>query len=126
MNGGAVFLPLAGGGLSRLRRAGNPQERLRQFLDGAGAATLAALRHLDQLEAWQERAAHALKGRSGRTPKRLVEILSEWPLVSAPMAEEITGASRAAAQRNLNDFTALGLIREVTGQGRYRVWCASI
>lgn len=116
--GGALFLPLAGGGLSGLRRVGNPEERLRRFLAGAGAAVLATLRHLDQLEAWQ--------GRSGRTPKRLVEVLSEWPLVSAPMAEQHTGSSRAAVQRNLNEFTALGLIREVTGQGRYRVWCASI
>lgn len=126
LTGGAVFLPLAGGGLSRLRRAGNPQERLRQFLDGAGAATLAALRHLDQLEAWQGRAEQALQGRSGRTPKRLIEVLTEWPLVSAPMAEAITGASRAALQRNLNDMAQMGLIREITGQGRYRVWCALV
>ncbi|VVS96079.1 helix-turn-helix domain-containing protein [Hoeflea sp. EC-HK425] len=126
LTGGAVFLPLAGGGLSGLRRVGNPAERLRRFLKGAEAAILATLRHLDQLEAWQGRASHALKGRSGRTPKRMVEVLSEWPLVSAPMAEEITGASRAALQRNLNDMAQMGLIREITGQGRYRVWCALV
>jgi DNA-binding IclR family transcriptional regulator len=56
----------------------------------------------------------------------MVEVLSEWPLVSAPMAEEITGASRAALQRNLNDMAQMGLIREITGQGRYRVWCALV
>lgn len=126
MNGGAVFLPLAGGGLSGLRRAGNPKERLRRVLEGAGAAILAMLRHLDQLEAWQGRAKKLLLCRSGRTPKRLVEVISEWPLVSAPMAEDKTGASRAAVQRNLNDMVDLGIVREVTGQGRYRVWCASL
>jgi Fe2+ or Zn2+ uptake regulation protein len=38
------------------------------------------------------------------------------------MAEAFTGASRAAVQRNLAWMEARGLIREVTGQGRYRMW----
>jgi Fe2+ or Zn2+ uptake regulation protein len=42
--------------------------------------------------------------------------------VSAPMAEALTGASRAAVQRNLAWMEARGLIREVTGQGRFRMW----
>jgi Fe2+ or Zn2+ uptake regulation protein len=38
------------------------------------------------------------------------------------MAESMTGASRAAVQRNLAWMEAKGLTREVTGQGRYRMW----
>jgi Fe2+ or Zn2+ uptake regulation protein len=38
------------------------------------------------------------------------------------MAEALTGASRTAVQRNLAWMEERGLIREVTGQGRYRVW----
>jgi len=49
-------------------------------------------------------------------------VLTEWPLVSAPMAEALTGASRAAVQRNLAWMEARHLIREVTGQGRFRMW----
>jgi DNA-binding IclR family transcriptional regulator len=45
-----------------------------------------------------------------------------WPLVIAPLADGQTGASRAAVQRNLNLLTTRGLLREVTGQGRYRMW----
>jgi Fe2+ or Zn2+ uptake regulation protein len=41
------------------------------------------------------------------------------------MAEALTGASRAAVQRNLAWMEARGLIREVTGQGRYRMWRAT-
>lgn len=41
-------------------------------------------------------------------------------MVSAPMAEARTSASRAAVQRNLRKLTDPGLIREMTGQGRYR------
>lgn len=59
---------------------------------------------------------------SGKTPRALRAVLTEWLLVSAPMAEALTGASRAAVQRNLAWRETLGLIRELTGQGRYRMW----
>lgn len=42
------------------------------------------------------------------------------------MAEAETGASRAAVQRNLDLLVQRGLIREITGQGRYRVWAARL
>ena len=42
---------------------------------------------------------------------------------SASMAAAITGGGRAAVQRNLALMEARGLIREVTGQGRFRMWC---
>jgi len=63
-------------------------------------------------------------GKPGQKPSRPrpIPVLTEWPLVSAPMAEAFTGASRAAVQRNLAWMEARGLIREVTGQGRYRMW----
>jgi hypothetical protein len=41
------------------------------------------------------------------------------------MAEALTGASRAAVQRNFAWMEARGLIREVTGQGRFRMWRAA-
>lgn len=44
------------------------------------------------------------------------------PAFDPPMAEALTGASRAAVQRNLAWMEARGLIRELTGQGRYRMW----
>ena len=62
---------------------------------------------------------------SGKTPPTLRAVFTEWPLISAPMAETLTGASRAAIQRNLARMEARGLIREVTGQGRYRMWRAT-
>lgn len=50
-------------------------------------------------------------------------VLTKWPLVSAPMAEALTNASRAAVQRTLSWMETNGLIREMTGQGRFRIWC---
>ncbi|MCD1620426.1 hypothetical protein K7H20_20405, partial [Salipiger manganoxidans] len=65
---------------------------------------------------------HEMSPLSGRTPPALCAVLTEWPLVSAPMAEALIGASRAAVQRNLAWMEARGLIHEMTGQGRYRMW----
>lgn len=124
--GGALFMPLALSGPSALRGAGEPDEKLRAWVRGAGQAALAALLHLDRVSAWAARAREATEDLSGRTPPRLIEVLTAWPMVSAPLAEELTQASRAAVQRNLDKFTERGLIREITGQGRYRVWAAAL
>lgn len=119
---GAVFAPLAMGGAGGLRAGGVPAERLSRWLDGMEAACLTAMRHLDDIEAWSARAQAMMAQLAGRTPPALLRVLTEWPLVSAPMAEALTGASRAAVQRNLAWMEERGLIREVTGQGRYRMW----
>lgn len=58
---------------------------------------------------------------SGRTPPTLRAALTEWPLLFAHMTQALTGASRAAVQRNLAWMDAHGRVREVTGQGRFRV-----
>lgn len=119
---GAVFAPMAMGGARGLRAGGPPADRLARWLDGMESACLTALRHLDDIEAWAARAEAEMAPLSGKTPPSLRAVLTEWPLVSAPMAEALTGASRAAVQRNLAWMEARGLIREITGQGRFRMW----
>lgn len=121
---GAIFAPLAMGGAGGLRADGSAADRLVRWIDGMETANMTAMRHLDDIEAWSAKADTEIAKLSGRTPRALRAVLTEWPLVSAPMAEAITGASRAAAQRNMAWMQARGLIREVTGQGRFRMWCA--
>lgn len=119
---GALFLPLAMAGVPGLTVSGSAERRLAAWLTGAEQATLSALAQLDRLRDWEARAQSATADLSGRTPRALIATLAAWPAVSAPMAEAETGASRAAVQRNLDLFAARGLVREITGQGRYRVW----
>jgi hypothetical protein len=123
---GLGFVPLAPGGGEGLRASGAPRERLRRWLGGAEAAAIASLHHLDALAEWERRAAAAIAGMSGRTPPRLVAALVEWPLLSAPMAAGIAGVSRASVHRGLDALAARGLVREVTGQGRFRFWTARL
>jgi hypothetical protein len=113
------------GGGQALRAEGPPGTRLARWLDGMDSAVLAALRHLEAIEGWTARAEAAMTPLSGRTPPALRAVLAEWPLVSAPMAQGLTGASRAAVQRNLAWMEAQGLVQEVTGQGRFRAWRAA-
>src|SRR6056297_1792451 len=122
---GAVFAPLAMGGAGGLRAGGPPADRLARWLDGMETACLTAMRHLDDIEAWSVRAEAEMTSLSGKTPRALRAVLTEWPLVSAPMGEVLTNASRAAVQRNLAWMEARGLIREVTGQGRFKIWVAA-
>lgn len=120
---GAVFMPIAISGFAT-GSGGSVLDRLIRWLRGAERATLAALLHLERLSDWQINAETTLADLQGRTPPRLIQVLAEWPMVTAPMAEAITKASRASVQRNLLLMQTRGLIREVTGQGRYRVWTA--
>lgn len=121
--GGAIFLPVALGATPSI---GSAQARLLAWLKVVRQGCQTALLHLDRIAAWQSRAETAMAGLSGATPPKLREVLVSWPLVSAPVAEAETGASRAAVQRNLRWMEENGLIREVTGQGRYRFWTAKL
>ena len=119
---GAQFLPLAMTGPVAFRGQGEPTRKLAAWITGAEQATLAALMELDRLTDWRRRADAATADLSGRTPARLRDVFETWPLVTASLAESETGASRAAVQRNIDKLAERDLIREVTGQGRYRVW----
>lgn len=121
---GAAFLPLAQGGPGAFRGEGPPERKFAAWVAGATQSTLAALLHLERLEAWVERARSEIADLSGRTPALLLDCLMRWSHVSTALAETEIGASRASCQRNLDLLTARGLIREVTGQGRYRFWTA--
>jgi hypothetical protein len=124
--GGALFMPLAQGGSRALQGGGSIAERLARWLIGAESACLAALLHLDRITAWQSRASLALADLSGRTPALLITAFASWPVLSGPLAEAQTGASRATVQRNIDGFVKRGLLREITGQGRYRLWAAAL
>jgi hypothetical protein len=83
---------------------------------------LTTMRHLEDIEASAACEEAEIEARSGRTPPALRIVLTEWPLVSALMVKTLAGAGRAAVQRYLAWMEGWGLIRDLTGQGRYRMW----
>jgi hypothetical protein len=124
--GAVPFLPLALTGFGALTASGSPDARLAGWVLGAHRSVLAALMVLDRLAQWRARAGALTADLSGRTPAHLIAALAALPMLAAPQAEAETGASRAAVQRNLDLLHSRGLIREVTGQGRFRVWAAKV
>lgn len=123
---GAVFLPLATTGPNAFRGQGSVEGKLEAWIRGAEQACLAALLQLERITLWRKRAGEAVTDLSGRTPEVLLDVLEAWPLVSGRLAEAETGASRAAVQRNIDRLVERGLVREITGQGRFRVWTAGV
>lgn len=119
---GAIFAPIAMGGGGGFRAIGDQRARLARWLNAIESATFAALRRLEQIEAWAANAERVMAPLSGKTPPMLRDLFTSWPLVSVQMAEKLTGAHRATVQRNIDWMEERGLIREVTGQGRYRMW----
>jgi len=119
---GAIFAPIAMGGGGGFRTIGDPPARLARWLNAMESATFAALRRLDEIEAWAAIAGRTMAPLSGKTPPMLRDLFTSWPLVSVQMAEKLTGAHRATVQRNIDWMEERGLIQEVTGQGRYRMW----
>lgn len=124
--GGVPFLALALTGFGALTASGSPEERLAGWITGAHRAVLSSLMTLDRLAAWRARAEAETADLQGRTPVRLIAALSARPMLGAAEAEAETGASRTAVQRNLDVLQARRLVREVTGQGRFRVWAAAV
>jgi hypothetical protein len=123
-SGSLSFLPLTLTGFAALTATSAPDRRLSGWIAGAHRAVLSALMTLERVATWQARAEAETADLSGRTPARLIAALATHPMLAAPQAEAETGASRAAVQRNLDVLVARGLVREVTGNGRFRVWAA--
>lgn len=124
--GAVPFVPLALTGFGALTVGGTLEARLTAWISGAHRAVLAALMALDRLGQWLARAEAETADLSGRTPGLLIATLAAHPMLAAAQAEADTGASRAAVQRNLDLLHTRGVIREVTGQGRFRVWTAKL
>lgn len=127
--GRAPFLPMAPG--HRLDRhgvavgAGAAEARLATFYAAAEAGALNALLELRRLEQWRDRAAALVRGQSGRVPRRLAEEMLRYPVVSAELLAATIPCAPISARRALARFETHGLVREVTGQERYRFWTVS-
>lgn len=118
-----TFVPL-GQGARRLRGTG-PQE-FGRYLAAIAQGAAGAKAELLRVRSWAEGAKTATAHVKGDTPARIIDALVTRPLCSTQMVEEAAGVSRDTAERGLGRLQQLGVLREVTGGKRFRIWAAKV
>ncbi|MBU2958964.1 hypothetical protein Q4511_15715 [Paracoccus sp. 1_MG-2023] len=121
---GVSFVPMGIHGRRVWSGSGPADLRLGAHLNAVEAGCREARLLADGLRDWSRRARHVLKGTSGDTADRLVRALVARPMLFAADAELMAGISRTTAVRLLTRLQSRGLLREITGTRRFRLWSA--
>ena len=77
---------------------------------------------LDLRQQYRERAQTA---RASALPLQLVDQLFQVPAITISMAQGLLGVTHVSAQRSIERLVALGVLNEVTGQQRNRIYVAT-
>lgn len=118
------FAPLGVAGRRVWRDSGPVPDRLACWLAAFHAGANHARAEAMRLDAWAARAREATAFIKGDTPARVIAALRSAPLMTTEMVEQDIGASRNTAERMLARLLDMGLIREITGTRRFRLWAA--
>ena len=111
--------------LLAISRTGEWREWLVYFAFGvAEQARDATLRARRLLNLWQDYRHRAAQAARAATILRLVDAMFSSPYLTAQRVSDVMEMSFKSAQKNVDKLVAAGLLREVTGQKRYRVYCA--
>lgn len=110
--------------LQQVRLTGDWESWLHFFFDGiyqtAGSAVSAAQRTLELFQ--QDTLRLQNLGKSAGTAIRIHQLLQRHPVITVQRATEQLQMGTSAINRSLNQLESIGLLRELTGQQRYRVW----
>lgn len=111
--------------LQAIRDEGAWERWLEFFTDGiaqtAKEATTTAAKILRLRESDRKRISLSL-GRRAANALRLHEFLFRYPVVTASIVQSILGVSQPTASGLVNSLEEIGLLRELTGGARYRVY----
>lgn len=122
--GAAPFLPMPEGMPQLHAHAADPFEALLRFYETVEQGALMSMLEMDRLVRWRSKAVEAIADLSGRTPRSIVDTALRFPVFSAELAARFADCSAMSSRRNLNLLQERGLLKEVTGQKRYRFWAA--
>lgn len=118
------FVPLGRHGRNVWIDGGAPAQRMQRQLEAVAQGAQDARRELVRIADWAVRARGAVAGIKGDNPARVIAALAAHPLMSTAMVESATGISRDTAERLLARMQLMGLVREITGGRRFRLWAA--
>lgn len=118
------FAPLGQAGRRIWRPGGTVADRLSAWLDAIRDGALGARAEALRLDDWVARATQTTARMRGDTAARVIAALRAVPVMTTEMVEQDIGASRDTAERVLARLHGMGLIREITGTRRFRLWAA--
>lgn len=120
---GLTFLPIAlGRPATALQHGGTAEASLAAWLEAVAGAASAGRARLSALSDWRERTAKAIRGMQGRGAPSLADLFLTRPVLSAPVVVAELGLTGTRSRDLLSAFERRGLVREMTGQGRFRYW----
>lgn len=91
----------------------------------AMTATAAADESASRILALPDRWLEGVKARRGSSTRTLIEGLTAHPVLDIRIAESVTGTTVARTYTALNALTESGILIEITGNGRNRMWVAA-
>jgi len=106
-------------------RAGDVEPLVRYVTQCTTAAAEAALVTADRLAGLPSLWHGQVTSRRGSYARSLVDALLTAPVLDIARAESVTGASRPRAYDALDHLNQAGVLSEITGASRSRVWVAS-
>lgn len=122
---GLAFLPLGRHGRAIWADGGPPEPRLSRHLAALARGAEDACRMLDRLADWAQSAREATAAIKGQNPARIIAALAAHPVLHTAQVEDLAGISRDTAERLLSRMRKMGLVREITGARRFRLWVAA-
>lgn len=129
-----MILPLASALLARRDeyfaaltsyRRGNPDEIITLFARAAMVAAEESAHTLDSIAALPAEWRDLYSPRSGSTGARLLELFLDSPALASDEIERILAASASSVNTALADMADAGIVTEITGRKRNRVWVAT-
>lgn len=121
-----TFAPIGQDGRSAWTRGGPAAERLAAWYAAIEQGATEMRQLLGRLSRWTDRAGAAGARMKGGNAEKVIAALRKVPTLSAAMVEEHAGISRDTAERLLARLAAEGLVREITGARRFRLWTAAV
>lgn len=108
--------------LTAIRRRGDWEGWMRFFLRGAAETAREATETAQAILALREAHRDLVQDRTGLNGVRLLDFLFDRPLVNVNLVKDSLGVSFATANNLVGEFERAGLLREITGGRRRRVF----
>jgi Fic family protein len=105
-------------------RAGDVDAMIAYVAGSATTAAEASVESADRLAELPARWADAVKARRGSSARALVEGLLQNPILDIHRASASTGSTKIRTYEAIDRLQAAGVLDEITGAGRNRIWVA--